>query len=114
MKKRKTAEYYIEKILVNIDFVIENMSGVTKQEFEDNDLLQDSMMFRLIQISEDASRIDDIFKEKYDNIPWNAMRGLRHRIVHDYGHIDLSIVFHTLVKNIPELKIQLSKLLLLP
>lgn len=90
------------------------MSEVTEQEFEENYLLQDSMMFRLIQVSEDTSRIDDIFKEKHDNIPWNAMRGLRHRIVHDYGHIDLSIIFNPLVKNIPELKIQLSKLLRLP
>lgn len=33
----------------------------------------------------------------------NAMYGLRNRIVHDYGNVDLNIVFETLKNDIPEL-----------
>ena len=31
------------------------------------------------------------------------MSGLRNRIVHDYGNVDLNIVFETLKNDIPEL-----------
>ncbi|MFI3177040.1 MAG: DUF86 domain-containing protein [Eubacteriales bacterium] len=36
-------------------------------------------------------------------MPWNAMYGLRNRIVHDYGNVDLNVVFETLKYDIPEL-----------
>ena len=31
------------------------------------------------------------------------MYGLRNRIVHDYGNVDLDVVFETLKNDIPEL-----------
>ena len=37
------------------------------------------------------------------SLPWNELTGLRNRIVHDYGNIDLNIVFDTLKYDIPEL-----------
>lgn len=104
MRNRKEAYFFIDKILKDIDFIMKQMSLIREQEFGENPLLLDSMMFRLIQISENAKRIDDNFKARNKSIPWFEMYGLRNRIVHDYGNVDLSIVFNTLVKDIPELK----------
>ena len=38
-----------------------------------------------------------------ENVPWNAIYGLRNRIVHDYGNVDLNVVFETLKHDVPEL-----------
>ncbi len=43
-----------------------------------------------------------IFK-KHSKIPWGALSGLRNRIVHDYGNVDLSVVYDTLKYDIPEM-----------
>ena len=48
----KNNEYYIGKILEDLDFISDHMKSVNKTDLESNQLLQDSMMFRLIQISE--------------------------------------------------------------
>ncbi len=37
-------------------------------------------------------------------MPWSDVYGLRNRIVHDYGAVDLHIVYVTLTKDIPQLK----------
>lgn len=42
-------------------------------------------------------------KQKRKMIPWNAMYGMRNRIVHDYGNVDLKVVYETLKNDIPEL-----------
>jgi len=60
-------------------------------------------MFRMIQISENARKLSDDYKQKHFNIPWNALYGLRNRIVHDYGNVVLDIVFETLKKDIPDM-----------
>ena len=36
-------------------------------------------------------------------VPWTAIYGLRNRIVHDYGSVNLDIIYSTLKDDIPEL-----------
>ncbi len=57
----------------------------------------------MIQISENAKRLSDNYKQIHSNIPWNALSGLSNRIVHDYGNVDLNIVYETLKNDIPKL-----------
>ncbi len=104
----KNDGYYIEKVLNDIDFIIEHMTGLTIESFSENAVLQDSMMFRLIQISENARNVSDAYKEKHTDVPWFEINGLRNRIVHNYGNVDLQIVYDTLAVSIPELKQSLS------
>ena len=103
MDNVKNDNYYVGKIVDNLDFIVQHMRNVDKEELNDNEVLLDSMMFRLIQISENAKKLSDDYKKNHDTIPWLAMYGLRNRIVHDYGNVDLDIVYSTLKKDIPEL-----------
>ena len=52
---------------------------------------------------DNARRLSDAYKADHETIPWTAIYGLRNRIVHDYGNVDLTIVFDTLKNDIPEL-----------
>jgi uncharacterized protein with HEPN domain len=80
------------------------MSGVSAEDFSKNEILQDSMMFRLIQISENAKKLSDTYKMQHSEIPWTDVYGLRNKIVHEYGRVDLGIVYDTLVNDIPEVR----------
>ena len=57
----------------------------------------------MIQISENAKKLSDEYKRTHGNVPWSALSGLRNRIVHDYGNVDLNVVYDTLKNDIPEL-----------
>lgn len=103
MDNVKNDQYYAGKLLGDLEFIVGHMDGVDAEELAKNELLQDSMMFRLIQISENAKKLSDEYKEDHKEIPWMAVYGLRNRIVHDYGSVDLGIVYDTLKDDIPEL-----------
>lgn len=79
------------------------MEAVDIEQLSKNDILLDSMLFRMIQISENAKNLTEDYKNSNSDIPWSAMSGLRNRIVHDYGNVDLNVVFDTLKNDIPEL-----------
>ena len=79
------------------------MDNISLKELNENEVLLDSMLFRLIQISENAKKLSNDYKAKHSQIPWNAIYGLRNRIVHDYGNVDLSVIHSTLAKDIPDL-----------
>ena len=60
-------------------------------------------MFRFVQIAENAARLSLEYKITHQEIPWRKIKGMRNRIVHDYGVVDLKIIYETLVYNVPEM-----------
>ena len=109
MDNYKNDTYYLDKIRTDMTFIIAHMKDVDLQELNNNEVLLDSMLFRMIQISENVKRLSEEYKENNSNLPWNELTGIRNRIVHDYGNIDLNIVFETLKYDIPELMERLTE-----
>lgn len=60
-------------------------------------------MFRIIQIAENNGRLSEEFKIRHSEIPWMAIKGMRNRIVHNYGVVNMSIVYDTVTRGIPEM-----------
>ena len=108
MDHRKNDAYFRQRILDDLQFIIAHTEGLSEIQFGQDPVLQDSMMFRLIQVSENAQRLTDPFKASFSAIPWRDVYGLRNRIVHDYGAVDLHIVFTALTRDIPDLLRELS------
>ncbi len=109
MDNVKNDDYYVGRIYNDLEFIIRHMSETDADTFSGNELLQDSMMFRLVQISENARKLTEQYRERHSVIPWTAMFGLRNRIVHDYGNVVLDIIFDTLKNDIPELMNAMKK-----
>ena len=109
MNNPKNDEYYVGKILTDLHFIADNMNGVTIKALGENELLLDSMSFRLIQIQENAKKLTDAYKEAHSSVPWTDIAGLRNRIVHDYGNVDLDIIFATLTDDVSWLISELEK-----
>ena len=110
MDNIKNNNYYVNKITADLTFVLKHTSGLSQEAFENDELLIDSVMFRLIQISENSDRLTDEFKEQHSDIPWRAMRGLRNRIVHEYGNVDLSVIYDTVDRDLPILLEEIEKI----
>ncbi|MCI8346036.1 MAG: DUF86 domain-containing protein [Clostridia bacterium] len=49
--------------------------------------------------------------DKYSNIEWNMIKGLRNRIVHDYEGINLKSIWYVLENDIKILKIEIENIL---
>lgn len=103
MDNTKTDDYFLGKIKEDLIFIVENMRDVSIKGLESNRLKLDSIMFRMIQISANSKRLTEEYRITCSDIPWEQIFGLRNRIVHDYGNIDLNIVYDTLTYDIPDL-----------
>lgn len=99
----KTDSYYIQKITTDLAFLVAHTDGLSQEQLEEQEILLDSVMFRLIQVSENSDKLSENFKLQHSEIPWRAMKGLRNRIVHEYGAVDITVVYDTVRKDIPEL-----------
>lgn len=111
MDNIKTPKYYIDKIIKDIVFCITNLKDVTIEEFNDNEVLSSAISFKFVQISENVKKLPNSVCELYSNVPWMKISGLRNRIVHDYGSIQLDIIYDTVKNDLPDLKKEIEKIL---
>lgn len=109
MDNIKNDTYYVNKILIDVKYLIELSQKNTKEQIILNETILDSIFFRFIQIAENASKLSQEYKQTNNKIKWSSISGLRNRIVHDYGHTDINVILDTLEKDIPQLKKVLEK-----
>lgn len=60
-------------------------------------------MFSIVQIGEQMSKLENILKDKYPEIPWEYAKGMRNFIVHDYDNVDSKLVYNTIKNDLPKL-----------
>ena len=80
-------------------------------EFTKNERLSKAVCRSLEIIGEASNKINSSFKKNHPSIPWREMGDMRNKIIHDYFGVDFDIIWDVLKTDIPQLKIEVEKLL---
>jgi uncharacterized protein with HEPN domain len=80
------------------------------------DLDQDPMlMFALVRavevIGEAASKVSRNSQERFSDVPWPRIIGMRHRLIHGYDDINLDILWETITVALPPLVQALDRII---
>lgn len=102
----------IQKIIVYIDDIQKYVEGLQAKDFLDDKKTITACAFSVSQIGELVKEITQESIDKYTNIPWNSIKGMRNRIVHDYENVDLSVLWGTIKESLPELKEKLKEIII--
>lgn len=94
---------YLDDASQFISDVSRKIQHISKDAFMSDENLQDSVTLKIIHIGEAFSRISEIFKQQYPDFPWHEASGMRNRLAHDYGRINLDDVWTTATIDLPEL-----------
>ena len=91
---------YCEKITKTIE-----RFGSDFDVFLNDSDYQDSVSMNMLQIGELVSKLSDDFIQCTSNsIPWRNIKGMRNLLAHDYGSMNIEIVWETVVSDIPALQ----------
>jgi len=85
--------------------------GLDEQQFYASSMITEACVFCLIQIGELVIKIDPEFIKINPQIPWKDIRGVRHKIVHDYKNINFELVWDIIKNDLPDLIGKLNGLL---
>lgn len=68
-------------------------TGVTWERFSTDRMLQYATQYALQIVGEAAYKVTDAYRAAHPEIPWQPIATFRHRMVHDYGRVELPKVW---------------------
>lgn len=105
----KDAGIFLDHILECIARIEEYTANITSAEFFKSSQLQDAVIRRIEIIGEAAKNVPDEFKNKWPDIPWKQMAGMRDILVHEYFGVDLDLTWQVVKEDLSKLKENILK-----
>lgn len=90
---------------------LEFVRGKRRSDLDTDRKLVLSLVKELEIIGEAAGKVSAEIRTQYGSIPWQDISGMRNRLIHAYFDIDLDVVWSTITKDLPALKLELEKIL---
>ena len=94
--------HHIQKFVENVDF----------EQFLNDDKTSSAVIRKFEVIGEAAKNIPEFIAEKYPEIEWKDMAGMRDRLIHTYWGADVQIIWATINEILPsvyqEIKVIIS------
>jgi uncharacterized protein with HEPN domain len=96
-----------------LDAILEVLTTTppTRAEFDANKLVRSHIVRNIQIIGEAAWRLPQSLKDAYPAVPWRAIAGMRHAIVHDYFEIDWDAVWEVTQRHTASLQPQIEGIL---
>ena len=91
-------------IISHCERIEEKILDISKQDFEKSKDTQEIVCFNIFQIGELAKNLSIDFIHQHNIVPWNQIKGMRNKIGHGYGTIEMDRVWKTAIDDIKPLK----------
>jgi uncharacterized protein with HEPN domain len=101
----------LRDILDAIDKAQRFVEGVSFESFKANDEKVYAVIRALEIIGEATKSIPKAERERYPQIPWQAVAGMRDKLIHGYFTVNLTRVWETVQRDLPPLRTVVERML---
>ncbi len=102
---------YLRHILDEANYLTTRSQGLDKERFLRDETLKRAFVRSLEIIGEAAKQIPDPVRQRFPQIEWRAVAGMRDRLIRSYFGVDYDIVWDVVATKIPTLTQQIQGLL---
>lgn len=107
----KKYQIYIKDIRNAIVSIEKFVEGLTLEQFKNDDKTSSAVIRKFEIIGEATKNIQENIRERYPQIAWKEMAGMRDKLIHAYSEVDLNLVWMTIKQRLPQLKSAIEKIL---
>ena len=101
---------YLNDILESIADIREFTAELTRESFSSDKKTIKAVVRSLEVIGEAATKIPHHIRNRYPEIPWQEIIGMRSRLIHEYFGVDVDIVWQTIEEDLEPLDQTVKKM----
>lgn len=95
--------FRITHIIESIEKINRYTEGLSYEDFARQEKTVDAVVRNLEIIGEAARHIPGEVQNKYADVPWGEMHGIRNILIHEYFGVSLPIVWQTITEDLAPL-----------
>jgi len=99
----------LRDILQAARLIASYLRDTSEADFLANSEKQDAVIRRIEIIGEATAHLTETTRQAIPELPFRKMRGMRNIVAHDYGNVDLKIVWEVGIVHVPEICAVLEK-----
>ena len=102
---------YLQDIIDSCKYIKEFTKNMNYNQFFIDTKTQYAVTRALSIIGEAVKKVPNSIREKYPQLPWKEMAGMRDVLVHDYYGTDTEVLWQTVKKDVPMIHKELKKII---
>lgn len=88
---------------------VDYLNNISEPQFLNTQMLQDACERCIEVVGEAAGSVSEAFRGSHPNVPWKELKDMRNILIHQYGAVDLQIVYDTIQNDLPPIIIALKE-----
>ena len=103
--------HFLEDILKATDAIYRFVLQMDYEAFANDEKTIRAVEREFEIIGEAVKKIPDSFTDKYPDIPWRSVAGMKDRLTHHYWETEADILWKTIQESLPQLKTIIRKMI---
>ncbi len=102
---------YLRHILDETKYLAEQTHALSQERFLKDETAKRAFVRSIEIIGEAAKKVPPQMRQRYPDVEWRAMAGMRDKVVHRYFGVDYDIIWDVALNKIPVLRRQIDEIL---
>jgi uncharacterized protein with HEPN domain len=108
---KRDYKLFLKDIISTMDSIETFVEDMSLEELIHDDKTSSAVIKKFEIVGEATKHIPELLRQRYPEIPWKSMAGMRDRLTHAYFRIDYKLVWDAIKLELPHLKPKLQEIL---
>ena len=91
--------------------ILSFIEGKQRENLDTDRLLLSGILREMEILGEAAGKVTERTKDRFPDLPWKQMVGMRNRLIHAYFDVDHDVIWKTIKDSLPSLANKLEKII---